>query len=424
MKIVPILRKELKDLIRERVVLFGMIIGPLLIFGIMGAVMNLSFKAAEKEAVKPVKVAVADLDGSAASRLLLAYLGNMTNTKVIEPPNDPVDTLNRLYDSEGIEALLLIPKSFGNNLSSGLPARVMEYIYVSKPSLMSLPSTGRLTSYIEGFNKLVLLKAVRNSYPDATVEFVSSPVSENSSVILMGRPVGSPEELMQFMFAQVLILPLALFVAVIAAIQVAAVSMAIEKEAKTIEMLLSLPVSRTEILAGKLLGVSLIAVIGASSYTLGFLVYMKAIPSVGAGSLLTTLGLIGSALYFVALLLGLLISIGIGILTSVFVSDVKSAQIVSSYISFPLIFPIFVFMFGVTLEDLPGYIQALMNLDPYVHMLKAFLGIVTGDYSKVTMGLAGMVIYLLVLMYAASRLFSSERLLTSQVTLRRPRRAR
>ena len=419
MRILPLARKEFKDLIRERVVLFGMIIGPLIIFGVMGGVMGLSFKSIERETLKPVKVAIMVYDNSTVAEMLVDFVRERASEAVIVSPGDPIDALRRLFNEEGIEALVVVPRGFGYNISRGIPGVLEEYIYISNPSFVGIPSASKLTAYISEFNKLVLLEAVKRVYPNATLSFIASPVVEKSTILLYGEPVGGPEELMRTIFAQVFILPLMLFTAVMAAIQVAAVSMAVEKEAKTLEMLLTLPVSRVEILLGKLLGVSVIAVIGAASYTLGFLVYMSVTPGVGSSPLSLSIGPAKAALYFLALLLGLLISIGIGILTSVFVGDVKSAQIASSYISFPLVLPVFVFMFGVNVEELPVGAQAVLMLDPYVHMLKAFLGIVSGDHIKTAIGMGGMLVYLVILMFAASRLFNSERILTARFSLRR-----
>ncbi len=426
MKILPLVRKEVKDLFKERVVLLGMIVGPLIMFAVLGGIMNVSFKAAVKEAEKPLKLAVMVLDTSEPAARLASYLESAASHTMVVEPGDPVETLRRLYQEEGVEVLVVVPEGFGANLTRGVPGVVEEYLYMSRLSFFGLPSLGRVSAYIDGFNKAVLLEAVRQVYPNATIEFVASPVVEKGTVILFGKPVeGGPEEIMGRLFAQIFVLPVMLLTAVMAALQVASVSMALEKEAKTLEMLLTLPVTRTEILLGKLAGVSLIAALGALSYTGGFLLYMvlyaSSMPGAESMPLTFTVGPVEAVLYFLALLLGLLISIGIGILASVFVSDVKSAQVFSSYISLPLILPLFVFIFGVSLETLPPAVQALLMLDPYVHLLYAFLGIASGDVAKAAMGYLGMVAYLAVLLFAASKLFNSERILTARFSLRRRR---
>ncbi len=426
MKILPLVRKEVKDLFKERVVLLGMIVGPLIMFAVLGGIMNVSFKAAVKEAGKPLKLAVMVLDTSEPAARLASYLEGAASHTVVVEPGDPVETLQRLYREEGVEVLVVVPEGFGANLTRGVPGVIEEYMYMSRLSFFGLPSLGRVSAYIDGFNKAVLLEAVKQVYPNATIEFVASPVVERGTVILFGKPVeGGPEEVMGRLFAQIFILPVMLLTAVMAALQVASVSMALEKEAKTLEMLLTLPVSRTEILLGKLAGVSLIAALGALSYTGGFLLYMvlyaSSMPGAESMPLTFAVSPVDAVLYFLALLLGLLISIGIGILASVFVSDVKSAQVFSSYISLPLILPLFVFMFGVSLETLPSAVQVLLLLDPYVHLLNAFLGVASGDAVKAAMGYLGMLVYLAALLFAASRLFNSERILTARFSLRRRR---
>ncbi|MCK5670361.1 ABC transporter permease subunit, partial [Candidatus Bathyarchaeota archaeon] len=75
--------------------------------------------------------------------------------------------------------------------------------------------------------------------------------------------------------SQSIMLPIMIMMMVMFAIQMAATSIALEKEQKTLEILMTLPVSRMTILGGKLSGSIVIALAGAVSYLIGFGSYMN-----------------------------------------------------------------------------------------------------------------------------------------------------
>jgi ABC-2 type transport system permease protein len=75
------------------------------------------------------------------------------------------------------------------------------------------------------------------------------------------------------MMNQSIMLPIMIMVMVMFAIQMAATSIALEKEQKTLETLMTLPVGRLTILAGKLTGSVVIAIAGSISYMIGFSYY-------------------------------------------------------------------------------------------------------------------------------------------------------
>ena len=77
--------------------------------------------------------------------------------------------------------------------------------------------------------------------------------------------------------------------------QIAATSVASEKEEKTLETLLSLPISRFTILFGKLAGSTIVAAVGAIAIIIGFNYYMGSFMVMGDMGVPVDLAAIGLA---------------------------------------------------------------------------------------------------------------------------------
>ena len=188
-----------------------------------------------------------------------------------------------------------------------------------------------------------------------TVKRVWSPdpftVSENS--VVKGKPLPvPPSTLFNLAMSQQIVTPIAITIIIVMAMQLAATSVASEKEEKTLETLLSLPINRFTILMGKLFGSVIVALIGAIAYLIGFIYYMGSIFTLvptEIGVDLVELGLapspVGYVLMGISLFVSLLSALALAVVISAFTEDVRSAQAIVGYI-YPVIFiPMFLLMY-------------------------------------------------------------------------------
>jgi ABC-2 type transport system permease protein len=197
-----------------------------------------------------------------------------------------------------------------------------------------------------------------------------------------------------------------------------------EKEEKTLETLLTLPVDRFSILMGKLSGSIVVAGVAAIAYMIGFNYYMgsftSAIPA-GTNLDLVSLGLVpslfGYLLLGISLFVALLSALAMAVILSAFAEDVRSAQSLVSYV-YPFLFiPSFILMY-VDINALPLAVKVALYAIPYSHPIIASRAVTMGDYWTAVWGIVYVSIFTLAIMYVASRLFATEKVLTAKLKFR------
>jgi len=111
----------------------------------------------------------------------------------------------------------------------------------------------------------------------------------------------------------------------------------LEKEGKTLETLLSMPVKRSHILAGKIFGVIVIALIATMAYFGGYMYYMNTILSeIPMQGFSFTVSPTGIGLVGITLFLTLLSGLSLAMLLAVMCEDVRSAQSFMGVIYIPI----------------------------------------------------------------------------------------
>jgi ABC-2 type transport system permease protein len=209
------------------------------------------------------------------------------------------------------------------------------------------------------------------------------------------------------------------------AMQLAATAVASEKEEKTLETLLTLPINRFMILAGKLTGSILVAIVGAIAYLIGFSFYMNSftgmIPS-EAGVDLASIGLaptlLSYALLGISLFMALLAALALAMSLSVFADDVRGAQALVGPLSILLVFPMIFTMFT-DITALPFPLSIILLAIPFTHPLLAANVAFTGNYLLAVGGIVYMAIFTVGVLYVAARLFGTEKILTAKLKFRK-----
>jgi ABC-2 type transport system permease protein len=204
---------------------------------------------------------------------------------------------------------------------------------------------------------------------------------------------------------------------------IAATSVAMEKEEKTLETLLTLPMDRFAILMGKLSGSILVAGVGAIAYMIGFNYYMGSLmATIPSGTLdLVSLGLapslLGYLLLGISLFVTLLSALALAVIMSAFSEDVRGAQSLVGNLTPIIIIPALVLMY-LDVNSLPLALKILIYALPYSHPIIAARAVTMGDYWTVVFGIVYVTVFTLVIMYAASRLFATEKILTAKLKFR------
>jgi ABC-2 type transport system permease protein len=405
------LLKELRELIRDPKILLGMIIVPLIMFPVLGAVMNFSVESAKETAGKTA-ILVLNHDTGDNSTQFIAYLNGSLRVEETNAStaNDAVQQMAMYNASEMIE----IPYNFSHNMSMNMAVQVKFYSIFSGGGIFEGLGSSIVDSLVEQFN--------RNVAPDLIVP--------EPSVIIKGKIAENidPRMLSNLMISQAIALPITILILLTYSMQIAATSVAMEKEEKTLETVLTLPVDRFSILMGKLSGSIIVAGVGALAYMVGFNYYMGSLTGLGqagAGPDLASLGLVpslfGYVLLGISLFITLLSALALAVILSAFAEDVRSAQSLVSYV-YPLIFiPSLVLMY-VDINTLPVWLKLVLYAIPFSQPIIASKAVIMGDYLTAGLGIVYVVAFTLVIMYIASRLFATERILTAKLKLKGLRR--
>jgi sodium transport system permease protein len=185
-----------------------------------------------------------------------------------------------------------------------------------------------------------------------------------------------------------------------------------EKERKTLEVFLTMPVTRLKIILGKYLGVSVLSLIGIVcqiiAVIVGFNIYTSLYAEI-VGQTSESLSLGAFSLLTVAVSALVLSMTGNALImtVSIFAKSYKEAQQYSSVFTVALVIPLIVVMYlpPATLSKM----VFLPFLGPVILIRNAIFNISAPD--QFLLGLASSIVYLVIMIYAALKIFSQEKVI-------------
>jgi len=409
-----ILIKEVKETFRNPRYLIFTILFPLLIYPIMGYMFGFSFSTAQ-ETISKGTVLVVDLDKSSFSNLLIDYLGK-SGLNVVE------SDLNSLNDTEYLIAII-IPKGFSESILNGSQPVLKSRVNIGSISFMTMSIVSIPQSILEGFKKYIGSEILIENNIDPRIIYDPFRIDTLVYVREWGRLVPQPQLSMYIM--NIYIWPWILFGLIISILQISTVFLSEEKEQKTLEILLTLPIDRKAIILGKILGSSIVAISATASYIVGFVLYIVLgstfFSMVGGFTEILNIPLHAIILMSILFFLELLFTASLGLGIAVFAQDTKAAESLAGSFAMPLMLLILAGSM-LDLESLPLIVKYIYYAIPYSYMIKAFEHMLLNDYSYFIFGSVITIIWLIIMLFIVSKIFSSEKLLTMRVRLWKRRR--
>ena len=418
-----IVAKEVKELIRDPRILLGIILVPLLMFPLMGFMIRTSQEAA-MESMKNISVAVIDLDKGAFVQNLTDILKFYGNLKVETLNASSIDEVASDVQDSNVTAVIVIPEDFSENLTNGVRAELKVYGVFRGGGIAESGTFSAVNNLLQLFEQTLINQAIEDASLEP--EVVLDPVIISAKSIVKGEPVDmNPDALFAVAMSQFFGFPFAIMMLIILAMQLAATSVASEKEEKTLETLLSLPISRFTVLIGKLTGSVIVAALGAVATIVGVIYYVGSITfgaptqmPVDLNAIGLAPGLFGYAILGASLFVSLLSALALAVVVSVFAEDVRGAQSLLGFVYLPLFIPMIVLMFA-DINTLPLTIRIILLAIPFTHPMLAARAMTTGDYFTAIWGIGYVTIFTLVILYVAARIFATEKILTMRLRLRR-----
>jgi len=408
-----ILKKEIKELLTPGTVLPIVLIT--LIFGSIGNTMG----GIEEEIQQiPVIGLINEDDGMYAPVVTSIFQNHsniIINSTTISDKDQVVDTVQN-HDGA---AVLIIPENFSSNIVNGNPGKIEVYWIVKGTGIMdSIPSAsvqGLLSYAQQQISRTLITQANASS----NASLVLSPVIEIDTTNLKGQeyPNISPGTITQILSTQSTTTPIVMMMIIIIAGGMVISSMALEKENKTLETLLTLPVRRVSIVTGKIAASAIVGLFLALIYMFGIGYYMQSLTfDTGTGSTSFSLALsnFDMILVGISLFAALVAGLSLCMLLGTMAKNYKSAQTLTAPVTMMAIFPMILTMFT-DFDTLPLALKTLVFAIPFSHPMMAQRALLFGDYTLVIGGIIYVTIFSVVVIGLVIWVFTTDRLLTGTV---------
>jgi ABC-2 type transport system permease protein len=396
--------KEARELLRPRYII------PILFVPLMFVAMGQGIGGIEDELSQQPTVGIVNNDtGQYGASVVATFRANANLT--YSGTNVSASTALNRTKAGGGEALVVIPDGFTERIRGGEgPGGVHLYAVVDSIGISGLASPGKVQS--------VLSRAGQGITLDVTGAAPShlAPIETTYTTFVKGQRIDEPPSVLsEAMTSQFIFIPVVIMVVIIFSGQMVMNSMGIEKENKTLETLLTMPVKRRTIVAAKLVGSASIGLLAAAVMS-GSLFYYQSSLSVGdggggAGLEAFSLGgldfvLVGASLFF-----SVLIALALALCMGIFAGDRQGAQI----LLFPLMIlaggPAFATMFvDVTTLSMP--VQTILLAIPFTHPALAPKELMFGSTGLVVGGIVYQAIIAAATIAFAIYLFNSDRVVT------------
>jgi len=424
-KLLSLVIKEVKELVRDPKILVGVILMPILIFPVMGSAIQISQESVQR-AVRGASFAVWTDDDGFVTDALLDYL--YTNNTVVPIEADTLEEALTLFTGTDSNAFVYIPDGYNDNITRGRQGAVKIYANLKDLNMAETQSTDLVSNLINIYNYYFSISKIQSLMANAeaigTATGYRNPITIGYASILKGSVLEiPPSAIFNLVMSQSIMLPIMVMMMVMFAIQMAATSIALEKEQKTLETLMTLPVSRMTILGGKLSGSIVIAIAGSISYLIGFGYYMNSafsfVPeamSMNISDIDMGITPLGFLLVGVVIFVTLVSALAMALSVAVFADNVRSAQSFTGVLITPIMIPALVLMFS-DIEMLPQTFQYIMLIIPYTHSIIATKAAFLGNYFIVLRSIFFISVWTVAVLYIAAKIFSTERIITARFNL-------
>jgi ABC-2 type transport system permease protein len=333
-RLLALMRKEFLQLKRDTITLRMMVLIPVMQTMVFGYAINYD--------VKHLKTIVLDEDRSYDSRELVAKMAASQYFDVVGNVSS-FDELRREMDAGRVSTALVIDRDYGKSRRRGVPARALLIVNASDTT-----TSTQAMSIAAGISNQLSIQTLAKK---AGWKETSLPVD------LRVRPWYNPD----LRTATFIIPGLIAIILTFTLIQFTAMAIVRERERGTLEQLQVTPVTRLEIILGKLFPFVLIGVFQLTLIIV-LMVYLFHVPVAGSVVQLYLAGLL-----FMAAVLGL----------GMLLSTVAKTQMQAMQLSFLFLLP-FVFLSGYVfpIDGMPRFFQLVTYFIPARYFIDVIRGIV------------------------------------------------
>ena len=261
----------------------------------------------------------------------------------------------------------------------------------------------------------------KENLDENTIKQLDDPIKlEEYTVISDKQDQVASSTVSSIMQSQSMLIPIIMFLLIMYSSQMIMGAISTEKLDKTLETLLSSPVSRLSVISAKMLSAAIVAALQAAVYMFGMNKMMEGITGGMANDknyeeILKNLGLTMSVgdyiLVGAQMFMTILIVLSISIILGALAKDAKSAQTLQLPIMLLAMVPYFVTMF-IDVKSASPVIKYVTMAIPFTHSFIANQNVMFGDYTTYFIGLGYQFVLLCICMFLALRIFMSDMIFT------------
>lgn len=425
MKFINLLRKELKEMLTPQTILTLIIM--VIVLSVAGNAMTGAMESSQEESSK---ITICDQDNTDFTKSVIALMKNPADgvendvTLVDLESDDYAKELKRL-DKKNI---VIIPKGFTEQVDKGEQAQTKYISQMTSLSTMSNVSAGSDTalSVIESAVKSALYtdKVSKGQLTEEEVMQLDSPVAISETTVVAGKSAEISSMILYSMCQmQGMFVPIIVYLLIMYSSQMILNAVSTEKLDKTLETLLSAPVSRLSVLSAKMLSAAIVAALYAVVFMFGMNNMMSGL-MVGDTSqysgIVEDLGLSMSAgqytLVGIQMFITILISLSISLILGALAKDAKSGQTLIMPIMIAAIIP-YLLSLMLDIKTLSPILRYIIYAIPFTHTFMASENIMFGNMDVYWGGLIYQLIVLAICMSFAIRVFTSDKIFTMTLSI-------
>ena len=403
-----ITRKEIRELLTPATFV------PIILVALIFATMGNSIQGIQEHSQAPPTIGVINEDastfGAIASTLLHANAKSVYNSTSADDLQRGLETVK---EHNGV-AVIIIPRNFTERITQEQPGTFEIYWIMKGAGLMDTISSSALELLITSINTNISKELIREN-TTVNASFVLSPTKRLETTKFKDREFAglSPNTISGMLSSQSLLIPIVMMMIIIMAGSIVITSMALEKENKTLETLLTLPVKRTSIVSGKIIAAAVIGLILAIIYMFGMQFFYTGM-GISTGVNLASYGLVLTSTDFIwigiSLFIALIAGLSLCMLLGTFAKNYKSAQTLTFPITMLAMIPMFITMFA-DFDTLPLALKIFTFAIPFSHPMMAPRALLFHDYTLVIGGIVYVAIFAIVTISIVVWVFKTDRLL-------------
>jgi ABC-2 type transport system permease protein len=416
-----LLKKEIKELVTKQLVF--QLAFTIILFNFIGQV---SRKEVQK-AIGVQTISALDQDGSAASKALLKGLES-ARFKILDQSGKTKEQALETAKAGDSKLLLVIPAGFGDSLKDLKPSEIETYSFMRTFSLIGARGQIVVGGVISALNNALSNNFLKDKLPEFDPQSLKNPIKSKDFVVVRDRMAeGSAQQVAGLISQQSLLIPVVLMMIVIYSSQMVISAVAMEKQNKTLETLLTVPIKRTSIITAKMLAAGLVGLISAGVYMFGFKGFVGGIgeeaaragaQAGGGAAMMRQLGLYfstsGYVILGISLFLAILVALALAMILGVLAEDFRSAQNMIMPLMFMVMIPYFISLFAdINTVALP--VKLFILAIPFSHPFLVSQNLYLGNYGMIAGGIGYMLVIFVVLVIFAARVFSSDKILTMKL---------